>query len=69
MCVQWFCTILLFNILVVWIDMAILTNLLFWQGAGQCLNNILAVRQSQRNEAANQSQHISFFGRRAFIKP
>ncbi len=29
----------------------------------------LAVRQSQRTGTANQSQHISFFGRRAFIKP
>ncbi len=32
-CVQRFCMILLLNILEVWIDMAILTNLLFWQGA------------------------------------
>ncbi len=31
---QRFCAILLFNILEVWIDIAILTNLLLWQGVG-----------------------------------
>ncbi len=35
---QRFCAILLFNILEVWIDMAMLTNLLFWQGAWQYWN-------------------------------
>ncbi len=37
---QSFCTILLFNILGVWIDMPILTNLLLWWGAGQYWNAI-----------------------------
>ncbi len=37
-CVQRFCVILLFNILEVRIDLAILRNLLFWQGAEQYWN-------------------------------
>ncbi len=40
LCVQRFCAILLFNIREVWNDMAILTNFLFWQGAGQYWNCI-----------------------------
>ncbi len=38
--VQRFCAILLFNILVIWIEMAILTNLLLWRGAGQYWNAV-----------------------------
>ncbi len=51
------------------IDMAILMNLLLWYGAGQYWNAVYAVRQSQHTGTANQSQPISVFGRRAFIKP
>ncbi len=38
-------------------------------GKGRGSTETEAVRQSQRTETANQSQHISFFGRWAFIKP
>ncbi len=41
-----------------WIFIEILTNLLFWQGAGQYWNAVLAVCQSQSTRTANQSQHI-----------
>ncbi len=41
-----------------WIFIEILTNLLFWQGAWQYWNAVLAVYQWQSTRTANQSQHI-----------
>ncbi len=55
-CVQRFCTILLFNILGVWIVIEILITCYYGKGRGS--DAVSAVHQSQRSGTANQSQHI-----------